>query len=68
MKAFIQSKSSLVVLSLFLTSLAMSFASCVVTARPAYQTRTVVVKQKRHPHGMPPGQAKKQHGHPGKRH
>lgn len=69
MKTKFQNLRSAGILVLLMLSVGLYMSSCVVTARPAYQTRTVVVKQKKgHPHGMPPGQAKKSHGHPGKKH
>jgi hypothetical protein len=69
MKNSIASAHSLLVMVL-LAGMTIGATSCVMTSHPhPAKTKTVVVqKKKAHPHGGPPGQTKKPHGHPGKKH
>jgi hypothetical protein len=65
MKALIKQGFLLCLLAAGITAGA---SSCVVTAHPHHHHKHTTVKKKPHPHGGPPGQTKKGHGHHGKRH
>lgn len=54
-----------------LSSLSGVLNSCIILHdhhHPHPRTRVIIIKKNRHPHGGPPGQKKKRHGHPGKVH